>query len=242
MKERMLVLAKAYPVVSKTYQELVCVAGITDKGELRRIYPVPWEKFWNKRGFKKKSWIEYEVLGPKTEDTRKESIKINPDSIVNGEEASYSEIMDLIQPHVASVEDHVKSFKDDNASLGFVKPHILDFVRGERLNKRMEKMKPQQTLDGKSAVRIDVMSENLSYIYKCTPDEERPHKHMCEDWELGALYRHYLPDRDIAFEKTKDKFLNKLPKKPNLYFMLGTHFRWKTPMIISVLYPKKSEE
>lgn len=65
---------------------------------------------------------------------------------------------------------------------------------------------------------------------------------MCEDWELGALYRHYLPDTDKAFEKCKDKFLNQLPKKKDLHFMIGTHYRWKTPMIISVLYPRKNEE
>ena len=65
---------------------------------------------------------------------------------------------------------------------------------------------------------------------------------MCEDWELGALYRHYLPDNDKAFEKCRDKFLTQLLKKKNLHFMIGTHYRWKTPMIISVLYPKKDEE
>lgn len=39
MKERLLVLAKAAPEASKKYEELICVAGITEKGEWRRIYP-----------------------------------------------------------------------------------------------------------------------------------------------------------------------------------------------------------
>jgi len=185
----MLVLAKAYPVVSSKYQELVCVAGITESGQLRRIYPVPWETFWNKRGFKKKAWIEYEVLGSKKEDLRRESIKIDPKTIVNAGEASYKEILKLIAPHVSTVENHVESFKKTATSLGFVKPYIIDFIREERLNKRMESLKPQQTLDGKSAVRIDIIPEQLSYVYKCSPDEDKPYTHMCEDWELGALYR-----------------------------------------------------
>jgi len=242
MKERMLVLAKAYPVVSNKYQELVCVAGITESGELRRIYPVPWETFWYQKGFKKKAWIEYESLGAKKEDSRKESIKIDPKSIVNAGEASYREILKLITSHVSTVEKHVEDFKESNKSLGFVKPHIIDFIREERINKRMENLKPQQTLDGKSAVRIDIIPEQLSYIYKCNPDEDKTHSHMCEDWELGALYRQYLPDTDKAFEKCKQKFLTDLPKKKNLHFMIGTHFRWKTPLIISVLYPRKEEE
>ena len=236
----MLVLAKAYPVVSSKYQELVCVAGITDSGELRRIYPLLWETFRYKQGFKKKTWIEYEVVGPKNEDKRLESIKIDPKSIRNLEEASFPEIMKLISSHIDTVEKHFEDFKNTNKSLGLVKPIILDFVREERLNKRMEAMKPQQTLDGKSAVRIDLIPEQLSYVYKCNPGEEKQHKHMCEDWELGALYRHYLPDTDKAFKKCRDKFLNKLPKKKDLHFMLGTHYRWKTPMIISVRLWDKS--
>lgn len=238
----MLVLAKAYPVVSNKYQELVCVAGITESGELRRIYPVSWETFWYQKGFKKKAWIEYDTLGSKKEDSRRESIKIDPKTIVNAGEASFKEILKLIAPHVSTVEYHVKDFKETNKSLGFVKPTILDFIREERLNKRMEGLKPQQTLDGKSAVRIDLIPEQLSYVYKCDSNEERSHTQMCEDWEIGALYRRYLPDTDKAFEKCKQKFLTDLPKKKDLHFMLGTHFRWKTPLIISVLYPRKEEE
>ncbi len=238
----MLVLAKAYPVVSSKYQELVCVAGITESGELRRIYPVPWETFWRQKGFKKKAWIEYESLGPKTEDSRKESIKIDPKTIVNAGEATYAEVLGLISPHVSTVEKHVKDFKETDKSLGFVKPNIIDFIREERLNKRMEGLKPQQTLDGKSAVRIDIIPEQLSYVYTSGPADDKVHTHMCEDWELGALYRQYLPDTDKAYEKCKQKFLAELPKKKDLHFMLGTHFRWKTPLLISVLYPRKDEE
>jgi len=236
----MLVLAKAYPVVSNKYQELVCVAGITESGELRRLYPVPWELFWNHNGFKKKSWIEYESLGPKKEDTRRESIKVDPETIVAVREAGFKEILELITPHVASVEDHVRDFKETNKSLGFVRPHIMDFIREERTNRRMDELKLQQTLAGKSAVRIDVLSEKLSYVYKCHPEEDGTHTHMCEDWELGALYRQYQ-DKDEAFEKCRQKFLFELPKKRDFHLMLGTHYKWKTPMIISVLYPRKDD-
>ena len=56
--EKLLVLAKASPTVSKKYEHLVCVGGLTEANEWRRIYPVPW-KFFFGGGFKKKSWIEY---------------------------------------------------------------------------------------------------------------------------------------------------------------------------------------
>ncbi|MDE1768833.1 MAG: hypothetical protein KGH67_04430 [Candidatus Micrarchaeota archaeon] len=46
MKEKLLVLAKAAPEISSKYEHLVCVAGITESGEWRRIYPIPWKIFW----------------------------------------------------------------------------------------------------------------------------------------------------------------------------------------------------
>lgn len=60
IKEKCLVLAKASPTVSKGYNHLVCVAGITEKEDWRRIYPIPWELFIG-GFFKKKAWIEYEL-------------------------------------------------------------------------------------------------------------------------------------------------------------------------------------
>lgn len=59
MKERLLVLAKAVPEISSKYEHLVCIAGITEAGKWRRIYPIPWKIFWksSSRNFKKKYWI-----------------------------------------------------------------------------------------------------------------------------------------------------------------------------------------
>ena len=62
MKEKLLVLAKAAPEASKKYEELVCVAGITDKGNGENISN-PLGNIWktNDNKFKKKQWIEYEL-------------------------------------------------------------------------------------------------------------------------------------------------------------------------------------
>lgn len=45
MKEDLLLLCMAYPEISKKYGASVCMAGATREGELRRIYPIPFEKF-----------------------------------------------------------------------------------------------------------------------------------------------------------------------------------------------------
>jgi hypothetical protein len=83
MIEELLVLAKAIPTVSKKYEHLICVAGITREGRWRRIYPIPWEVFINKHEhyFKKKQWIKYKLRENKSSDGRPESRKIYHNTI-----------------------------------------------------------------------------------------------------------------------------------------------------------------
>ncbi|MEM4255219.1 MAG: hypothetical protein QXR53_02725 [Candidatus Norongarragalinales archaeon] len=149
MNEKLLVLAKAYPVTSSKYKHLVCIAGITDAGELRRIYPVSWEHFWN-NGFKKKSWIEYEIIGKKPEDKRIESMKIKEDTIACLQEESWTKIKQLLQPHMTTYSELAKKVKDTDVSIGIVKPKLIDFVREKRSENVLEKIKKgkeQTTLD-----------------------------------------------------------------------------------------------
>ena len=40
MKERILITVKTYPTLSLKYAELVCTAGVNERGEWRRIYPI----------------------------------------------------------------------------------------------------------------------------------------------------------------------------------------------------------
>ncbi len=76
MKEKILVLIKTYPNLSKTYEETVCVAGITDKGEWRRLYPVPFRKMEFTHQFHKYDWISVDTeKNSKEKLQRKESHK-----------------------------------------------------------------------------------------------------------------------------------------------------------------------
>ena len=45
MDEQIVVLAKAYPTFSKKYGQVWCLAGMTEEGEWRRIYPIPMDTY-----------------------------------------------------------------------------------------------------------------------------------------------------------------------------------------------------
>lgn len=79
--EKILILAKTYPVPSAKYEETTCVAGITDNGQMRRLFPIQFRFIDGEKQFKKWQWISARVKkAPK--DHRAESHIINSESIV----------------------------------------------------------------------------------------------------------------------------------------------------------------
>lgn len=251
MKERLLVLAKAAPEASKKYAELVCVAGITDKGEWRRIYPIPWEIFW--RGsvskFSKKQWIEYELESDKPSDHRPESRKVKFETIKPLEKAGYAEIGSLLLPKLQTIEE-IEEKGARAQSLGIVQPKkVLDFLASDNAHYlELVGMGKQRDLLGQPAMRLD--PPKFKYSYKFMDDENgRTHENLCEDWEVSELYRKLekmrqegkYPDEKIVHEKMQEQFLGRIFKNGHVYFVVGSHYRFPTFMIVGVLYPRKGE-
>jgi hypothetical protein len=103
MRERLLLLAMAYPEISKKYGSTVCIAGITDKDELRRAYPIPFHIF-SQKIFHKRRYIEYDIRGEG--DYRKESRKIELETIsILNDEISYEEIRELCKSKLTTLEE-----------------------------------------------------------------------------------------------------------------------------------------
>ncbi len=252
MKEKLLVLAKASPIVSKKYEELVCVGGITDKGEWRRIYPIPWKYFWKTSStyFKKKSWIEYELKEDTPSNHRVESRKIISETINPLSDEDYAKIKNLLEKRLTTLEE-LKKRNHREISLGVIKPIVKDFVEEDSKNyEKLKKKKEQKTLSGKDAVEIDIAEKSFSYIFKCEDPNCKGHKILCEDWELAELYRKceeyrkngkYKDKREV-FEKIKQRMLHDMLKKKEIYFILGTHYRFDTYIIIGIIYPRKSDK
>jgi hypothetical protein len=254
MKEKLLVLAKAAPEASKKYQELICVAGITDKGEWRRVYPVPWEVFWDKGGkkFKKKQWIEYEVEDSKPSDHRPESRKIRLGSIKVLHEEKFSNIEDMLKGRLTTIEDLMEKGAKE-VSLGVVKPEILDFGPMDNSQyKKVLEMGKQRTLFEEKAYRLDPPEYKYQYVFKDILEEKRPHKMLCEDWELERLYsgcksffeQGKYASMEVVHDKVKEKMFKgtrAITNYGHVYFIVGTHFRFGTYLIVGVVYPRKAD-
>jgi hypothetical protein len=239
VKEEMLVLCQAYPAISERYEILICMAGITSSGDFRRIYPIPF-RTWQGNPISKRCWIRYTLRENKSSDGRKESRKIDPSSIeIFGMEDKLS-VRNILEKKCTTIED----LTNQEASLGIVRPILKRFKVEDDLDREIKarKIREQQTLDGGS-IDFYFPSVRLGYEFRCkTPEPCKGHDIMCEDWEAYELYRKLeqtYKERTIVDVKARDKLYDWMLKERDLYFMMGTHFRFGTWLIISLLYPDK---
>ncbi len=243
--EKILILCRAIPAESKKYSQTVCVAGVTDKNEFRRLYPVPFYPLRINGGipFHKKDWITVNNLKNKG-DNRKESRKIqmNTVNVLNKEtdESLHNFIQTLVSPSIDSI-------KKSGASLGIIKPSIHDYkLKIESTSLISNQL--QITGKGISTKSRTRLGQESKYIFTCEDKSnclcnKKPHKMILLDWEVNELYRNIVngtKDHNEIERKMRDKMFNWMNKDRIVYMMVGTHRQYKTWMAISILYFKKN--
>lgn len=239
MKERLLLLCMAYPEISRKYGVSVCMAGITETAEFRRVYPIPFEKFI-RFGFHKREWIEYDIK--EKGDYRKESYKIYPESLRHDFNVDYEQIRDICKEHVTTIEDLKAQWDDDRTSLGIIKPELMNIsIKKRDITQKEISVKKQQMLNGKM-IPLDLLEYTVHYHFNCGENCSTLHKCLCLDTEAGQLYRNVkkgTEDGDEIVAKMREKLFTWM-KNRDLYFLMGTHsLHPKSWMIISLLYPPK---
>ena len=237
MNERILVLVRAIPEKSERYGYLICVAGINERNEWRRLYPFKFSYGEGLVDFEKKDLIDV-ILADPDNDKRRESRKVitheNLNSKLNDEE-----ILQRIKPLVSSIE----KLKKEDASLGIIKPELngidikinsTDIYDGQTYFSLAD-----DYLERREKVKMPV---ELRYQFKCKDEPEcKGHTIILIDWELNELARNIMrneKDKKIIEDKIKNKFFDFM-KTRDMYFFMGTHFRYSTWIIIGLFYPQK---
>ena len=245
-----------YPHPSREYKELVCTAGITDKYEWVRLYPIAYRYQPPERRFRKYQWIDVDLL-PKGQgnDHRKESRKPLMESIkLIGEPLDTKhdrdwrarrEIIDKMPVH--TVKELEALYETEKVSLGIVRPtRVLDVV----IEEADRKWKPEwQILYSQFSLFGDIQKPlakipfKFSYVFECE-DSNRPYKRTIVDWELGVLYLNELSrlhDERKAAQSVRNVYLNELcSKNRDTRFFMGTTFPWNSWVVVGVFYPPKS--
>ena len=266
-RQKILLTVATYPLPSRSYDELVCTAGVLENGEWIRIYPVPL-KFL--RGLRKDgkiqtfkyNWIELDLI-KRQDDFRPEShspvnynfADVNVlgkiDTVNNWQERKSFCLVNVYTNKAKLLSD---SRAPNNVSLATFKPsRIVSFEieddEREWKNEWKEIRKQGDLFDSDKSPEILIPKLPYKFSYKFLDDEGVPSTLMIEDWEIGALYFNCLRDAEdnekVALEKVRYKYETEFLKEKDIYFFLGTTKEWhirraNNPfVIIGVFYPKK---
>lgn len=237
MNEKILVLVRTIPEKSAKYENLVCVAGINNNGEWRRLYPFEFRYGENSVNFRKKDLIEVTLANPDN-DKRKESRKVTHHQNLNSHQDD-DEVLKRIIPLVSSIEKLDKQ----HASLGVIKPELtgIDIIINSTniYDEQTYFSLADDYLEKREKVKMPV---ELRYKFKCKDDPEcKGHNIILIDWELNELVRNVMrreKDEKIIEDNIKGRFFDFM-KTRDLYFFMGTHFRFSTWIIIGLFYPQK---
>lgn len=239
--KKILILVKTYPLPSTGYQETVCTAGITDKGELIRLYPISYRHLNDNQKFEKWRWIEARVKR-NPQDLRPESFKVDYDSIklLNKIESKKPEQrIEWITPLCSSSMEEIQEKNSVYAtSLGIFKPDKVRLIIKKAENPDWtdeERNVLNQTSFGHQDIApLEKIPYNFSFKYKCANENCKGHTMRITDWELCQAYRNFARKYKRRWPKMlEDKYLNMFnDTETNTYFIVGSVHRWVDKFII----------
>ena len=263
-KTRVLITVTTYPLPSRSYDELVCTAGILENGSWIRIYPVPF-RFLE---FRKYQWVELDLVPHKhSDDFRPESHRPkNPDLsdlvVIRrlGTNQNWYERKDTCLDNVYT--NRASLIADSkpplNVSLAAFRPAkikklIVEDDDREWKPKWLEQLKQMDMLttgdDRKDGPRVPVDKIPYKFKYQFEDDEGKTSTMTIEDWEIGALYRNCLAnaegDEGVAIAKVRHKYEEDFISNKDVTLFLGTtlehHLKRHTNpfTIVGVFYPPK---
>ncbi|MBF0648587.1 hypothetical protein IR083_07130 [Dysgonomonas sp. GY75] len=252
-RKKILITVTTIPLPSRSYDELVCTAGLLEDGSWIRIYPMPLSFI---RGLKidgkvqqtKYTWIELDVRR-RDEDFRPESHSpidynfkdlaiLNHIDTKNHWEERKQYCVEKAKVYTNMTELIEDSKEPKNISLATFKPSkILDLV----IEPTDREWKPEwQSLIQQHQINFDNPDEPLqkelsakipyTFSYKFEEESGTTRTLMVEDWEIAQLYWNCLRRNDgdeaKACQEVKNKYLNIFTQEHDIYFFLGTTKEW----------------
>ena len=267
---KVLLTVNTYPLPSRSYDELVCTAGILEDGGWIRIYPVPLSFLLGQRKSGRMSsfkynWIEID-LERRTDDFRPESYSpknydfkdIKVLKRLDTKSNWYLRKKYCLQNVYENFNDLISECRAPKyKSLATFKPAEIigiDFKKDdpEWKNEWKELRKQGDLFSQDEKPEMLIRKLPFKFFYKFKDITGKVRKLMIEDWEIGALYWNSLSLNEgnvsLALESVKAKYETEFIKKNDIYFFVGTTKQWhmrKAPnpfVIIGVFYPLKENQ
>jgi len=270
VRKKVLLTVTTYPLPSRSYDELVCTAGILETGEWIRIYPVPLSFLLGQRKSGKMqsfkyTWIELDLTKRK-DDFRPESYSPKSydfkDIVLSDKidtKGNWALRKDLCLKNVYTNLNTLinESKAPTNKSLATFKPNSIIKLEIEKddpewKNEWKELRKQADLFSQDTPPEILIKKLPYKFYYRFTDDTGKSSRLMIEDWEIGQLYWNCLRSTDgdveTALKKVRQRYEEEFINKKDIHLFLGTTKQWhlrrsKNPfVIIGVFYPKKEPQ
>ncbi|WP_286801374.1 hypothetical protein [Marinobacter sp. UBA2498] len=258
--EKILILAKTYPSPSATYVETSCVAGITDTGDMRRLYPVPFRLLKDNQQFKKWQWIEVRTKKA-NKDHRPESHRVFVDTIACehqlGTRNDWSERRYWLEqiPCVNSISELDDARKNHGISMALLRPTYVDSLEIKKA-RNSDWTEEEKTKLIKDQIQGNLFSEqdateemrqlrkvpfDFYYNVRCQTNEGTENTRLkIIDWEACALYWNCVRSHGDRWQEPFREKLEKGLLERDLVLLMGNQHRFQDQwMIISLIYPPK---
>jgi hypothetical protein len=241
-RKKVLISVTTYPLPSRSYDELVCTAGLLENGEWIRIYPIPLSFLMGQRQSGKMesfkyTWIELE-LNKRSDDFRPESH--SPQNYDFRDIVLYERIgtdgnwLKRKESCLKNVYTNLGQLIKDseapkNCSLATFKPkqivafEIEDDTR-EWKDEWVEIRKQGDLFVKEKTPESLIPKLPYKFFYRFKDDAGKESRLMIEDWEIGALYWNCLRAADgveaTALAKVREKYEQEFLKEKDIYLFL----------------------
>ena len=241
-EEKVLIIGRASPEPSKKHIETVCTGGITENGELLRLYPIPLRYLEPNSMYKLWTWAKFSIQ-KNPSDKRKESFRVREDSIeilaqLEDRSEQFSFLKKAIFPHKEALEE---LYRKDWTSVGVIEIEFLDLYAKPR-EKTWEKNKPyiRQSLMYTDRKPLDQLPFEMHIKFRCKNSPTcKTHDSSLIGWQYMEAFRTFTRrygSPENAFEVIKQKIQSLFSDRTkNSYALLGTHSRYPV-WIVAELY------
>lgn len=237
-KERILITVRTYPTLSNKYVETVCTGGITDRGEWRRLYPVPLRYLDENRQYRTFDVVEVEVKPGS--DGRPETRRPHPPSLriiehLSGWPARCDWINPTINPSLAAMEAAGKTLAPVKVR------EVLDFTaipcEAEWTAKQQELLKQDILFDE----RHPLEKIPFDFRFRWLDGDGVEHDSLVLAWEFGETWRQYRRKYTNPIEVMREKWVKDLcgSHREVSFFMGNLASRRKVFAVCGVFSPPK---
>ncbi|WP_157693391.1 hypothetical protein [Granulibacter bethesdensis] len=214
--------------MSRRRGETVCCAGVTRNREWRRQYPIHFRRLQGEEQFKRWQWIEYDWIAPGNDDQRRESRRVQEDTIKVGTSILKRERAAFLEPLITRSTTEAAA---QGQSLTLIRPVESRFHWKEKT--QCEITAERQAYEA-AARQTSFLDPDLKALNPCPyafhfdwkDANGASHKSTCDDWETAAMFyrREKAVGAEGALAEMSQAFNEQYPQS-GMVFALGTHSR-----------------